>query len=677
MLSQKTRAVDNIMMLRSKSENFSGNSINPRLGISKIYLLGEMKITNDTGIDILFSAKKTRALLAYLCLCRGERLSRSRLGGMLWDRSTEARARDHLRHALQEINSAGGSWRLERHRSWVRLDTTDCWIDFFENPVRPDLLEDLQDVSPDFDQWLNERRSRYGTDRQEILEQRLSELVDQDAPAASRAEAARELLQFEPTHESALRSLMRALCDMGNGALALRECERVEVVLKRAKARLSEETRSLYQEIQQRAGNLEQTEHDAPGRGKDITGPAHQLLPLVAVIPLRDRHLSSHPARTYVAEGLTEDLIEALSRIPGLCVASRLAVAALGKQDRSPQEIGSALGARYILSGSVRVVENRLRLNVELTDAVGSVVLWSDRFDRIFSDPLEVQDELAASVVRLVAPHFRSAELRRLQIIRPGHRSVHGLLLSAQEMMHSLSPAEFDAAGELFEQAIRREPENAKALAWRASWHVMRIGQGWSPDPTQDMVKAEDFAARATMCDRSEPMALAVQGHIAAYLSKDLDLAFQRFEMALRINPNNSRAWLWNAAAHAWMGEGADAVEKINKAMVLSPYDPLKFAYFGVASMAHLANGDFKRAIELALQCRRQNPGYTTAHKALIFSLVLAGREAEARVPAQQLLRLEPGFTVAGFQRQSPVAIGPLREIYSDALAKAGIPLGG
>ncbi len=509
-----------------------------------------MRIIGKFGVDIFINSKKAKALFAYLCLHRGERLSRSRLAGLLWDRSTEARARDHLRHAFQEINSADGDWGLERQRHWVRLNTTDCWIDFFEDPTRPDLLEDLQDVSPAFDQWLNEQRSRYGTDRQKVLEQKLSELREQAAPAADRAEAARKLLQFEPTHESALRSLMRALCELGNDALALRECARVGAALHESGGgRLSEETRNLRQKIRHRGGSMEQVEDPGPARGKDTVKLALSLQPRIAVISLRD--LSPRPVRNPVAEGLAVDLVEALHRMPGVCVVSCLAVLALGQQDRTPQEIGSILGARYIFSGSVRVIENRLRLNIELTDSVGGIVLWSDRFDRTFSNLLEVQDELAASVIRLAAPHIRSSELKRVHIIPTAHRSVHDLLLGAQEMMHSLSPVEFEAGGRLFEQALSREPENAKALAWQASWHVMRVGQGWSSDPMQDMVRAEELACQAVSCDRSEPMASAVEGHVAAYLRKDFDLAFQRFERALRINPNNSRAWLWNAAVNS------------------------------------------------------------------------------------------------------------------------------
>jgi len=117
------------------------------------------------------------------------------------------------------------------------------------------------------------------------------------------------------------------------------------------------------------------------------------------------------------------------------------------------------------------------------------------------------------------------------------------------------------------------------------------------------------------------------------------------------------------------------AVEKVDRAMALSPYDPLVCAYSGIASMAYLADGQYSRAVEFALRCMRENPGYTTAHKALIFALVLSGREGEARNPAHQLAMLEPNFTVARFRRQSPAIAGPLGETYCDALARAGVPL--
>jgi len=139
--------------------------------------------------------------------------------------------------------------------------------------------------------------------------------------------------------------------------------------------------------------------------------------------------------------------------------------------------------------------------------------------------------------------------------------------------------------------------------------------------------------------------------HIASYLYKDFDLAFRRFETALQINANAAPAWMWSAAAHAWMGNGPLAIEEINKAMALSPYDPLMYAYSSIAAMAYLADGQYERAIECALRSVRENRTYTGAYRQLVMALVLAGREEEARSSARQLLALEPDLTVAGFRR--------------------------
>jgi len=187
--------------------------------------------------------------------------------------------------------------------------------------------------------------------------------------------------------------------------------------------------------------------------------------------------------------------------------------------------------------------------------------------------------------------------------------------------------------------------------------------------------QAEFWAQRAIECDPMEAMAFAVRGHAAAYLHRDFDLAFDCFETALGINPNSARAWLWNASAHGWIGDGRSAVEKINRAMALSPYDPLLYAYSASASLAYLADQQYDRAIEFALRSIRDNRSYTAAYKLLIPALVLAGREADVRAPAHQLLMLEPGFTVERFRSRSPGAGRPIGDLCCDALAIAGVPL--
>jgi adenylate cyclase len=285
-----------------------------------------------------------------------------------------------------------------------------------------------------------------------------------------------------------------------------------------------------------------------------------------------------------------------------------------------------------------------------------------------------VQDRLSEMIVRQVAPYLHAAEMNRIRVKRPDSLEAYDLFLRAQENMHNSSRSVFEMSETLFDAAIAKDPHYAAALAWRAYWHVLRVGQGWSPDPAHDAAQADHFARAAIECNSMEPMALAVHGQVASYLYKDFDLAFRRFEAALRINANTAPAWMWSAAAHAWMGNGPRAIQEINKAMALSPYDPLMYAYNSYASIAYLVDVQYERAIECALRCLRENPTYTAAHRQLVIALVLTGRENEAQAAARRLLELEPGLTVTGFRRRYPGSASPHTDIFCDALARAGIP---
>ena len=184
-----------------------------------------------------------------------------------------------------------------------------------------------------------------------------------------------------------------------------------------------------------------------------------------------------------------------LSRVPNFFVISRLSALAFRNHDYTPQEIGELLGVQYVVSGSMRVLGERLRLTVELTDSRTGTALWSSRLDERFFDFLEVQDRLADAIVRRLAPYLRAAELKRTRIKRPEALGAYDLFLRAQENMHNSSREVFDSSEELFAEAISRAPGYATALAWRAYWHVLRVGQGWSPDPTQDTAQGRAFRA--------------------------------------------------------------------------------------------------------------------------------------------------------------------------------------
>src|SRR6266481_4150742 len=201
----------------------------------KIYLVGRMRAVAPDGEDILPRARKTCGLLAYLCLAQGERVSRSRLAGVLWDRSGDAQARMSLRHALSELNNiANGAvpGLIEIDRDLVCLDARARWIDAFAVPDHSErLLEDFDGISSAFDHWLTIERVQFEDRLRATLEKELNRLIEENAAPELRAAAARRLINFEPTHEGAVRSLITAFVEMGDRAQAVREYERCRTAL--------------------------------------------------------------------------------------------------------------------------------------------------------------------------------------------------------------------------------------------------------------------------------------------------------------------------------------------------------------------------------------------------------------------------------------------------------------
>jgi TolB-like protein len=652
---------------------------------TRIYLLGNFQIIDARGENCLPKRKKTKALLAYLCLSQGERHERLKLGTTFWNECSRAQVLDNVCHALSELSKLGGAWRLERSRHTVRLDAARCWIDALAIPDRPErLLEDLMGVSDDFDNWLRDERSRYETRWRSRLEAELGRLITEKAPPDERIGAARKLLAVVPTHGVAVCSLMTAFVEKDETAEAVREFERHLLLAKEADVPVSDRALALYEMIRRnvvvRLGQLPAAAKevsDAPGQTDRLTSrdagsvSKDELFePALAVLPFRNLTGGKH--QSHLVEGLNWDLSETLSRVPGLFVSAHASGATFQRQDRSPREIGTALGVRYLVFGHVRIMENRVRLSVELVEADTGKGLWRDHFDEKITALLELQNDLVEAVVRAVAPQLRTAELDRLRIKRPEDYTAYDYFLQAQESMHSASRMVFESARQLFDAAIERAPYYASALAWRAYWHVMRVGQGWSENPLADAQQAERFAARAIACNGREAMAFAIRGHAAAYLHKDFDQAFDCFETALTINRNSARAWLWNASAHAWTGNGAGAVEKITRAMALSPYDPLMCAYSGSASTAYLADRQYLRSADFGLRAIRDNRAYSAAYKTMIPALVLAGQEDEGRSQLQLLLRLEPDFTIDKFRQRFPGGDRDIGKLCCEAFAIAG-----
>jgi len=240
--------------------------------------------------------------------------------------------------------------------------------------------------------------------------------------------------------------------------------------------------------------------------------------------------------------------------------------------------------------------------------------------------------------------------------------------------MHRLSREDFMQARTAFQTAIARDPVSPRPHAWLAKWHVLRVAVGASDDAPQDSAAATACAERALACDPEDALALAVDAMVSGWSRHDLDAAERRLAQALAANPNEPLAWLWNGLIQTWRGMGAEAVQCADRALSLSPLDPMIYYFHSLAGMANLINECYERAIELSTWSLRENSLHTPTLRTLAAAQVLSGHLGEAKETMCRLLQLEPGLTACALQARYPGRDSPQAGRFIDALLAAGLP---
>lgn len=375
-----------------------------------------------------------------------------------------------------------------------------------------------------------------------------------------------------------------------------------------------------------------------------------------------------------LAEVLADSLIQDLSHSDGWRVISRLSTSRLRGRRLDLAALRRHLGATYVLSGRSRRVGNRLRLNLELAHADTASVLWSDSFDGADAEILAFERPLSERIVAAISHAVFAFEMRRSRSQLMATLSSHTLLFSAIALLHRLSRQDFERAFQMLEHLCTRHPHAPEPRAWLAKWHVMRIVQGWSPDPDADRRAGHDSAQRALDERSDHALGLACDGLVAGLLERNLDLAEQRYRAAIASNPQESMAWLFLSALHAYRDNGSEAVSAARRAIRLSPLDPAHYFFESFAAHAELCADAHDAAAALARRSLRANCTHLPTWRTLAIADCMAGRLQDARASVTSLLRLDPHYTVAVFETRNPGAGSDFGRRCADALAEAGLP---
>lgn len=405
-----------------------------------------------------------------------------------------------------------------------------------------------------------------------------------------------------------------------------------------------------------------------------LTGPAPTPgddRPSVAVLPFRI--LPGDPQQSWFAEGIIEGIIHVLSGIENLFVIAQGSTLGYAGTDPDPRRVADDLGVRYVVRGTVQRSGERLRIIAQLIDAVDGKVLRAERCDGTTAELFEMQDRIAAQVIAVIAPTVHERELQRAMRKPPSSLTAYDLVLQALDLMPRLDPGLYDQAGGLLRQAVALDPGFAPARSYAGLWHLIRIAQGWTPDPEGDSAAAARNAAAALEHEHNNATALAIQGHMLSYTRREFAAAARILERATEAGPSNPTAWAFRSATTGYLGDGPRAIEQAEHAIRLSPIDPFVYLSEHLLSQARYIAGDYAEAVRWGRWVAQKNARHAANLRTLTASLVANGEIEEAREVARQLLALNPGFRLARFAARTPLT-GHVLEHFLARLRTAGLP---
>jgi class 3 adenylate cyclase/tetratricopeptide (TPR) repeat protein len=400
--------------------------------------------------------------------------------------------------------------------------------------------------------------------------------------------------------------------------------------------------------------------------------PASELMPSVAVVPFMPR--DPDPRHFFLGEVLAEEITQGLSRSPELRVISRLSTTSFRGRDATLREISAHLNANYVLSGMYHVSSRRLVLEAELAEAKSGCIVWTRHFDGPLAAILKGEQELIGQLLADVSAAVISRELQRARTQPLPTLKSYTLLMAGVALMHRLSLGDFEEARHLLQTLLDRARRQPVPQAWLGKWHVLRVLQGWSPDPAQDARQALQCTQQALDADPQCSLALAVDGFAHTNLLRRLDIAQGRYERAIQANPSDSLAWLLKGTMHAFMGDGTRAVEETQRALMLSPLDPHRYFFESLAGTAYLSAGRYDAALDLASRSLRANRMHISTLRVMAIAQHRLGMGDDARRTVQEILRLDPTFTISKYLARTPAEPFVTGKDWSDALRQAGVP---
>ena len=394
---------------------------------------------------------------------------------------------------------------------------------------------------------------------------------------------------------------------------------------------------------------------------------AHPLpdKPSIAVLPFDN--LSKDPDQEYFSDGLTEDIITALSKTPKLFVIARNSTFSYKGKPVKVQQVSEELGVRYVLEGSVRKVESSVRITAQLIDAITGHHLWAERYDRDLKDIFAIQDEITMKILTALRVQLTEGEYAR---IIERHTDNLQAYLKILEGMGYFRESKFSEAMKSFEEALSLDPRCATTHGWISWIHLMNVWFGPSATRKQSLKKAFEFAEKCRALDDSHAGCHSTLGH-AYLLKRDYEKAISEGKRSIELDPNTS---VW-AGTYGWtlrcVGRYEEALRENERALRLNPLDPA-YALYGICTTYNMMRRH-EEAIETCKKVIELSPRSFASFINLAVAYSELEQMDEAREAADKVLKINPNFSVESFGKTLPYKNKAVKDLFVNGLRKAGL----
>jgi len=391
--------------------------------------------------------------------------------------------------------------------------------------------------------------------------------------------------------------------------------------------------------------------------------------PSIAVLPFVN--MTGDPEQEFFSDGLTENIIAGLSSDRRLLVIARNSTFAYKGTSPDIQEVARKLGVQYVVEGSVQKTEDRVRITAQLIDANTGHHVWSDRYDRELKDIFALQDEITMRIMRAVGMQLVDGEQYGEETLPPsGSLEVYMKVMKAVEYFERKNKEDNILARRKFEEAIAMDPEYAELYSMLAITHLVDLLYQSSESPLVSLAQASKNVKKALALDDEDYLAHLALAHLHTF-RKEGDQAKAALERAISINPNGADAYAVLGNIFTFSGKPEEGIKLIEKAMRLNPIPPDHHLEF--LGNAYQFSGRYEDAIEVYEVLLQRSPNFLFPHINLAATYSASGREEEARLQAQEVLKLNPAFSLDEWAKTIFIEDEALAEWYIGNLRKAGL----